>query len=82
MMTLHQIFTGQLMGNSMIESITNILIQLTQFNTALASYIPSVIGVFSVMAAFMPKPNGDGWLSKVHWIINRLAFNVGQAANK
>jgi len=65
-----------------IESITNVLNQLTAFNIAAAAYIPSLIGVCSVVASILPKQDGNGWLSKVHWIINRLAFNVGQAANK
>ena len=48
---------------------------------ALTDLIPKIIGFASVAAAFLPKPDGEGIMSRVHKYINAVAFNIKHAAN-
>jgi hypothetical protein len=49
---------------------------------ALVDFVPKVIATTAVVAAFLPPPDQDNILSKVHRIINLVAFNFKHAANK
>lgn len=49
---------------------------------AVSNLVPKIIGFASIAAAFLPKPEGNGVLSKVHGYINRVAFNFKHAQNK
>lgn len=66
----------------MIDSATETVNSLTQFNAAVLAYIPSVIGIAAIVARFFPPQEGDGFASKAHKFINWLAQNSGHAENK
>lgn len=66
----------------MIESITETLDQLANLNASIIMYIPSVIGLYSFLAAVFPKPIPGTFLAKVHKWINIIALNVKHAKNK
>jgi hypothetical protein len=56
--------------------------QISNFLDAATNFIPKAIAFASVSAAFLPKPDGEGFLSKVHKTINVIAFNFNNAENK
>ena len=59
------------------ESINNI----SSIVDSLTDLVPKIIGFASVAAAFLPKPAGEGIVSRVHKYINAVAFNIKHAAN-
>jgi len=60
-----------------------IIIQLANVLSILAKEIPEIIASAAVLAAFLPKPSETGGaLSKIHWLINKLAFNFANAKNE
>jgi hypothetical protein len=56
--------------------------QISNFLDAATNFIPKVIAFASVTSAFLPKPDGTGFLSKAHKAINAVAFNFNEAENK
>lgn len=49
---------------------------------ALIDFVPKVVMLASVLAAFLPAPEKEGFLSRVHKWINLAAVNVKHAKNK
>ena len=62
--------------------VADYITQASSIFDALSDFIPKAIGFASVAAALLPKPDGDGILSKVHKFINAVAFNFMNATNK
>lgn len=62
---------------------------ISSISTYLASILASLIAALAAISGFMaaiasvlPLPEKKGVYSKVHFIVNRLAFNVGMASNR
>lgn len=55
---------------------------VTTIIDAATNLVPKIIGFASIAAAFLPKPEGEGLLSKAHHYINQVAFNFNHAENK
>jgi hypothetical protein len=49
---------------------------------ALTDFVPKLVMLASVLAALLPPPEEQGFLSKVHDFINKIALNVKHAKNK
>lgn len=62
--------------------LTETLNHAAQVIDAATNLAPKVVGFASIAAAFFPKPDGDGALSKAHKYINQVAFNIKHAENK
>jgi len=65
-----------------IIAATTAIDAVTALVTALAQAVPSIIAACSVLAAFLPPPEGDGVWANVHKFINKMAFNFKNAENK
>ena len=46
------------------------------------NWVAAVVLAASAFAAATPTPAKDSWLSKVYWLIDLLAVNVGKAKDK
>ena len=78
-------FSKQKSLSLMIEIIqftTGIMDALSAMLTSLSTLIPQIIAGASVLAAFMPPPDGESTLAKVHAAINWIAFNFKHATNR
>lgn len=65
-----------------IQTAADTLSASTSLLSSLATFIPTAIGVSSVLAAFLPPPESPGLWGHVHKAINMLAFNFNHAKNK
>ena len=57
----------------------------TSLGTILASFIGGLLsssGMCSSIASVIPMPKRNGMYKMLHTLINKLAFNFGQAANR
>lgn len=66
----------------MIETITQNIESWSSLIDAITSFIPKLITACTVLSAFLPTPDHQSILSKIHKSINLIAFNFGKAANK
>lgn len=64
-----------------INTITETLNHISALSDAISAFIPKAIATASVLSAFLPKPDGDGFLSKLHKWINMAGCNFNQAKN-
>ena len=65
-----------------MEALAQLINNFGDVMDAVTATAPKVVAGCSVIAAFLPKPDGDGFLAKVHKAINATAFNFNQARNK
>lgn len=65
-----------------MEQLALFITQTGDVFDALTDAVPKVIAGCSVVAAFLPKPDGEGVLAKIHKSINAVAFNFNQAKNQ
>jgi hypothetical protein len=67
-----------------LQTATEITNGLSGLFTALSGLLvglSSLIGAASVIAKFLPPPEGDGFLAKFHKWVNAAAMNSGYAEN-
>jgi len=65
-----------------IQLATGIMDALSAMLTSLSTLIPQIIAGASVLAAFMPPPDGESTFAKAHTAINWVAFNFKHATNR
>ena len=63
-------------------AIVTISASLATILAALLAGLLSISGMCSAMASILPPPTKRGKYKKFHIVVNKLAFNVGQAANR
>ncbi len=61
---------------------TSIAASLATILAAAIAATLSVSGLCSAVASVLPPPTVDGKYSKFHNVVNKIAFNVGNAANR
>lgn len=64
----------------MITEITEFVTNFNDLLTAIIAAVPSIVGVCSMLAAFIP-PQENGLFGKVRKLINAAAFNFKHARN-
>lgn len=65
-----------------LSTLTLAVNSASSFLDALIDFVPKLVSVATVTAAFLPAPDQSSALSKLHWLINLVAFNFKHAANK
>ncbi len=65
-----------------MEALAQLINNFGDVMDAVTTTAPKVVAGCSVIAAFLPKPDGEGVLSKIHKSINAVAFNFNQAKNE
>lgn len=65
-----------------IPTLTLAVNNASSFLDALIDFAPKLVSVATVTAAFLPAPDQSSILSKLHWLINLVAFNFKHATNK
>ena len=63
------------MIHTLIQSSSEVVDMLTDF-------VPKLVMLCAAISAFLPPPEGEGILSKLHSYINMVALNVKHAKNK
>ena len=46
------------------------------------NWVAAIVLAASTFAAATPTPKKGGWLSKVYWVVDFLAVNIGKAKDK
>lgn len=66
----------------MIDIITQSINSWSTLLDSLIGFVPKLIATCTMIAAFLPPPEQNSILSRLHRIMNLIAFNFGKAANK
>jgi hypothetical protein len=46
------------------------------------NWVAAIVLAASAFAAATPTPKKGGWLSKIYWVVDFLAVNIGKAKDK
>ncbi|MDD4242698.1 MAG: hypothetical protein PHG08_00155 [Bacilli bacterium] len=63
-------------------SIAAISSGIATIGTSVVAIVLSISGIMSAIAALMPHPTEEGLYHIIYKLVNYMAFNVGNAANK
>jgi hypothetical protein len=64
-----------------IQAATDTVSALSVLIDTIMSTVPKIISIAAIVATRLPPPSQNSFLSKLHKIINTMAFNFGHATN-